>query len=77
MADKNEIYADGLCQIHIVGGTVRMDFMTLEPQKDNQPPVQNVNNRVILPIQAFLAAYDTMQKLLNKLESDGLIKKKR
>ena len=54
-----------------------MDFMTLEPQKDNQPPVQNVNNRIILPFQAFLAAYDTMQKLLNKLESDGVIKKKR
>ena len=76
MAGKNEIYADGLAQIHVVGSTVRLDFMTLEPQTDNQPPAQNVNTRVILPLQAFLATYDTMQKLLDKLEKDGVIKKK-
>lgn len=75
MTKKNEIYSDGLAQIHVVGTTVRMDFMTLEPQQDSQP-VQNINNRVILPLQAFLSAYSTMQNLVNKLEQDGMIKKK-
>ena len=76
MIDKREIYTDGLAQLHVVGNSVRMDFMTLEPKADGQAPAQNIHTRVIMPIQAFLTAFDSIQKLLNKLESDGIIKKK-
>ena len=30
MEKKNEIYADGIGQIHFVGGMVRFDFVTLQ-----------------------------------------------
>ena len=74
--NKNEIYADGLAQIHVVGSTVRLDFMTLEPKPNGENPEQIINNRVILPLPAFLTAYDSFKKLLDKLEADGVIKKK-
>ena len=74
MADKKEIYADGIGQIHFAGGMVRFDFMTLQPQ-DGQDPKPEMTERVIMPPQGFLAAFNSMQQLIDKLVEAGVLKK--
>lgn len=73
--DKQEIFADGIGQIHFVGNMVRFDFVTLQPSEEGKAPVAESKVRVIMPPQGFLGAFDSMQKLINKLVEAGVLKK--
>ncbi len=75
MSDKKEIFADGIGQIHFAGGMVRFDFVTLQPQEEGQAPTPEANFRVIMPPQGFLAAFNSMQQLIDKLVEAGVLKK--
>ncbi len=75
MADKKEIYADGIGQIHFAGAMVRFDFVTLQPQENGQAPVPQSNFRVIMPPQGFLNAFNSMQQLIDKLVESGVLQK--
>ena len=75
MADKQEIFADGVGQIHFAGGMVRYDFVTLQPEENGQAPVPQSNVRVIMPPQGFLAAFNSMQQLIDKLVEAGVLQK--
>ena len=75
MADKKEIFADGIGQIHFAGGMVRFDFVNLQPQEGGQAPAHEAKYRIIMAPQGFLAAFDSMQQLINKLVEAGVLKK--
>ena len=75
MADRREIFADGVGQIHFAGGMVRYDFVTLQPEENGQAPVPQSNVRVIMPPQGFLAAFNSMQQLIDKLVEAGVLQK--
>ena len=75
MADKKEIFADGVGQIHFAGGMVRYDFVTLQPEENGKAPVPQSNVRVIMPPQGFLAAFNSMQQLIDKLVEAGVLQK--
>ena len=75
MADKKEIFADGVGQIHFAGGMVRYDFVTLQPEENGKAPVPQSNVRVIMPPQGFFAALSSMQQLVDKLVEAGVIQK--
>ena len=75
MADKKEIFADGVGQIHFAGGMVRYDFVTLQPEENGKAPVAQSNVRVIMPPQGFLAAFNSMQQLIDKLVEAGVLQK--
>lgn len=75
MSEKREIFADGIGQIHFAGNMVRFDFMTLQPEEDGKAPVPRSSIRVIMPPQGFLAAFNSMQQLINKLVDAGILKK--
>ena len=75
MADKKEIFADGIGQIHFAGGMVRYDFVTLQPAEEGKAPVPESNVRVIMPPQGFLAAFNSMQQLIDKLVEAGVLQK--
>ena len=72
---KKEIYADGIGQIHFAGGMVRFDFVTLQPEADGAAPVPEVNERIIMPPQGFLGAFNSMQQLIEKLLEAGVLQK--
>ena len=72
---KKEIYADGVGQVHFAGGMVRMDFMTLQPEENGKAPVPESNLRMIMPPQGFLAAFNSMQQLIDKLVEAGVLQK--
>ncbi|MBR7107022.1 MAG: hypothetical protein IKC89_01270 [Lentisphaeria bacterium] len=75
MADKKEIYADGIGQIHFAGNMVRYDFVTLQPEEDGKAPAAQSNVRIIMPPQGFLAAFNSMQQLIDKLVEAGVLQK--
>ena len=75
MADKKEIFADGIGQIHFAGNMVRFDFVTLQPEEDGKAPVPQSNFRVIMPPQGFLGAFNSMQQLIEKLLEAGVLQK--
>ena len=72
---KKEIFIDGIGQIHFAGGMVRFDFVTLQPQAEGKEPVPEANVRIIMPPQGFLAAFNSMQQLNDKLVEAGVLKK--
>ena len=75
MADKKEVFADGIGQIHFAGGMVRYDFITLQPQEDGKAPTPEATLRIIMPPQGFLSAFNAMQQLIDKLVEAGILQK--
>ena len=75
MAEKKEIFADGIGQIHFAGGMVRFDLVTLQPGEEGKSPVPESHTRLIIPPQGFLAAFNSMQQLIDKLVEAGVVKK--
>jgi len=74
MAEK-EIFADGIGQIHFAGGMVRFDFMTLQPNPDGSEPTIEYKERIVMPPQGFLNAFQSMQNLIDKLLEAGVLQK--
>ena len=75
MSSQKEIFADGIGQIHFAGGMVRFDFVTLQPEADGKAPTPESNIRIIMPPQGFLGAFNSMQRLIDKLVESGVLKK--
>lgn len=75
MADKKEVFADGIGQIHFAGGMVRYDFITLQPKEDGKAPTPEPTLRIIMPPQGFLSAFNAMQQLIDKLVDAGILQK--
>ena len=75
MEEKKEIFADGIGQIHFAGGMVRYDFVTLQPEKEGAAPVPKASIRIIMPPQGFLATFNSMQQLIDKLLDAGILQK--
>ena len=75
MENKKEIFADGIGQIHFAGGMVRFDFVTLQPGEDGAAPTPVVNERIIMPPQGFLGAFNSMQQLIDELVEAGVLTK--
>ncbi len=75
MSENKEIFADGIGQIHFAGGMVRYDFVTLQPTEDGKAPEPKSNIRIIMPPQGFLAAFNSMQQLIDKLLEAGVLQK--
>lgn len=75
MAEKKEVFADGIGQIHFAGNMIRLDFVTLQPEEGGKAPVPQSCFRVIMPPQGFLSAFNSMQQLIDKLVEAGVIQK--
>lgn len=75
MEAKKEIFADGIGQIHFAGGMVRFDFVTLQPNEAGGNPTPLVSERIIMPPQGFLGAFNSMQQLIDKLLEAGVLQK--
>lgn len=74
MKDIKEIYADGVETIHLLNGTVRMDLFSLQPPHQDGKPLPRVFERVIMPVQSFLAMHAAMQQIIDKMAQDGLVR---
>jgi len=78
---KQEIFADGLGQIHFNGNVMRMDFVAIKPETavpaEGQDGVQNmgifVPVRIVMTPKDFLAAFSNMQKMITQLVEQGVL----
>ena len=75
MAEKQEMFVDGIGKIHFTGGMVRYDMVTLNPGENGQEPTPEDKLRIIMPPDGFLATFNTMQKLIDQLLEAGVLKK--
>jgi hypothetical protein len=71
----DEIYSDGIGNIVVAGGVVRIDLMTLSATaKDaNGNPAVEHKQRVIFSIEGFTRSLNKIQEATNALIKAGLI----
>lgn len=70
----NEVYVDGVGQLHYLSNMIRMDLITIAPD-DTGEVRHEVKQRIIMTPQAFANTMDTMQKLADKLVESGVFAK--
>jgi hypothetical protein len=73
----DEVFADGLGEITITGSTVRLDLVSLSTTEKNPngEPKLCFRQRVIMPVEAFMNAFDLMQKVTKELVDNGAVKR--
>ena len=77
MEQVKERYVDGIGKIHFCGGVVRFDLYSFQPTDDEkQAPQPIVAERLIMSPNGFLASYDAMVNMIQKLTDAGVIQKR-
>ena len=75
-----ERYVDGIGKIHFVGGVIRFDLYSFQPKDDKDGKEQNpepiIAERLIMSPNGFLASYDAMVNMIQKLQDAGVIQKR-
>jgi len=61
---QEQVYSDGIAQISIIGGTVRLDLVALSPtEKDAKgQPVAVFCQRVVMSLEGFMQSAGKMQE---------------
>ncbi len=76
MDARKEKFVDGVEKIHFLGGMVRVDFGTLQPNAENpEQPLMEFAERLITTPEGFLRIYSSMQQLAEHLLKQGVLKK--
>lgn len=74
---KQEIFADTISGIGLMGGVVRIDlasFSATEKDSDGKPAMTHVQ-RIVMPAEGFLRSFSAMQDLIKQLEQAGVVKR--
>ena len=76
MSESKDIFADGIGEITLSGGMVRMDLVSLVgSQKDSEnKPKLEFSQRIVMPPDGFLRSFSAMENLVNQLIESGLVK---
>ena len=72
-----ERYVDGIGKIHFLGNVVKFDLFSFAPSendKDDKPEPKLVERLVMSP-NGFLASYEAMVNMINKLTEAGVLSK--
>jgi hypothetical protein len=71
----DEVFADGLGEITITGSTVRLDLVSLSTTDKNADGTSQLcfKQRIIMPVDAFMNAFDLMQKVAKELVDKGSV----
>ncbi len=71
-----DIFADGIGEITLSGGMVRMDLVTLigSQNDDANKPRLEVKQRIVMPPDGFLRSFSAMENLVKQLIEAGLVK---
>jgi hypothetical protein len=73
MTTHDELYADGISQINVGGGVVRVDLVSLSPtERDaNNNPKATFRQRLIFSVEGFVNSVEVMQKALQRVVDTG------
>lgn len=72
------IYADQITNISVHGGMVRLELAVVDelPKAQNESIKMRVAHHLVLPLEAFVKAFEIQQAVMNKLMQDGVLKKR-
>ena len=71
----DQIFADGLMNISVLEGAVRIDFFKHSPterDKDGKP-ARVFSHRLVMTLQGFLQTAGAMDQLVSQMEQRGLV----
>ena len=70
------IFADRIVNISIAGGNVRIDLATIEslPQEKSDKLRMEVTQRLVMPLEGFVASMQVQEAVIKKLLQDGVLK---
>ena len=72
--NRNErIFVDGLATVKLSNGVVQFEFFNND--ESNGATVQERCGQIVMPQQAFLQAFGTMEELMNKMIAAGLVRR--
>lgn len=77
MLDNNqEVFADGIGEISLSGGMVRLDLVSLVGSQNeaDKKPTYKVKGRVVMPPEGFLRSFSAMENLVKQLMEAGLVR---
>ncbi|MEL7496932.1 MAG: hypothetical protein AAFN77_04940 [Planctomycetota bacterium] len=76
MSDSRDFFADGIGEITLSGGMVRMDLVTLVGSQNNpeDKPRLEFSRRIVMPPDGFLRSFSAMENLVKQLIEAGLVK---
>ncbi len=76
MDRPENIFADGIGEITLAGGMVRMDLVTLVGSQNNpdEKPRLEASQRIVMPPDGFLRSFSAMENLVKQLIDAGLVK---
>lgn len=68
-----EVYADGIEEINMENGDVKISFMTIQPSGDPKNPDREVKASVQMNFDQFMKAYNMLGKLGGVMAEKGII----
>jgi hypothetical protein len=77
---SDSVFADGISDIVIAGGVVRIEFFVLAPDreasaKSGEPAMQRVRTATVaMPLAGFAGSLKMLDDLRQKLVADGILK---
>lgn len=74
---KQFIYADGVANVSLAGGMVRLDLFHYDgsPEEGQRDLPRTVDQQLIMSPVAFMRAYESMQRFVAELEKNGLVQR--
>jgi len=75
MSHDRELFADGIGEITLSGGMVRLDLVSLvgsQNDEKNRPRLE-VTRRIVMPPDGFLRSFSAMENLVKQLVEAGLV----
>jgi hypothetical protein len=75
---QTEVFADGISEVNIASGIVRINFVSLSAtEKDEKGnPVRELRQRVVMTPPGVLELYAAMQQVIEKLIEAGTIQRR-
>ena len=72
-----ERYVDGIGKIHFVGQMIRFDLFSFVPSEgdNDEKPEPKLVERLVMSPNGFLASYEAMVNMINKLTEAGILSK--
>ena len=73
---KEVVFADGIGEITLSGGMVRLDLVTLVGSQNDEAnkPRLEFSQRIVMPPDGFLRSFSAMENLVKQLVDAGLVK---
>ena len=74
--NKNQIFVDGIENVSVVSGLVRVDFFTFEVNSklgEKEEPKREHCFRLLLSPESFIQTYASCGRLMDELKKRGLV----